>query len=153
MRHRPRVVGMALVAVVLLCCHGCRGSSRFDEDLARRRLIEVAPWLDSGREILLYVEIADGDRPNEYWVLLGQKFSEPPVPDQRSGGDSGLRAARFPASALLSFAASAGVAEDLLGAPQQPDGQLWEWQSDGSSVRLRTVETDEGFLSVVERLP
>lgn len=139
-----------LVVLSLVYGYGCGSAPRFDEAVARQRLEAFFPDIDRDTEILGYGAV-DAERPSEYWVLLGQEMPKPDPSDLQRRSE--FRDAAFPGEALLSFAVAVGVSDERLAASRQPVGQLWEWSTDEMSVRLRTVETDEGFLSVVERLP
>ena len=136
-----------------IVCPGCGGCRQFDEERAHQRLTETVEFLDFPVQVIAHGEAGETDHGTEYWVLLDEQTPDPLESSHGDRPDPGFVTSRFPANALLSFAASVGVAEDHLGAPTQPDGQLWEWSSDGESIRLRTVPTEKGNLIVVERLP
>ena len=148
--HRSPALVISLAVFSLVCGQGCGSAPRFDEADARQRLETFFPDIDRDTEILGHGAV-DAERPSEYWVLLGQEMPKPDPSDVRRRSE--YRDAAFPGEALLSFAVAVGVSDERLAASRQPVGQLWEWSTDEMSVRLRTVETDEGFLSVVERLP
>ncbi len=148
----PVVLGLPVLAVWTACL-GCERARSFDEGLANQRLMETVDFLAFPVEIVAYGHPGDADSGTEYWVFLDDDMPAPPSPRPGAGRDTGFVTSRFPANALLSFAASVGAAEETLGAPLQPDGQLWEWASDDVSIRMRTIPTEKGHLTVVERLP
>lgn len=144
--------GVALFAACSICL-GCGSSRGFDEERARQRLTETVDFLEYPVQVIAHGQAGDTDHGTEYWVLLDEQSPDPLKSSHEGRPDPGFVTSRFPANALLSFAASVGVGEDHLSAPTQPDGQLWEWSSDGESIRLRSVPTEKGYLTVVERLP
>lgn len=154
MTRRPSPVVLWLpVLTAWTICLGCGSARQFDQGRANQRLMETVDFLEYPVEIVAYGHAGDVDRGTEYWVFLDEETPAPPTPERGGGLDPEILTSRFPANAVFSFAASVGVAEETLGSPRQPDGELWEWASDDASIRLRTVPTERGHLTVVERLP
>lgn len=163
-RSRFRAIAWLLALGVGLS--GCSRSPRFDETIARSRLQEFLDSESQSLEVLAHKRSgSEGAEPwseTEYWILLSSTPPSPPgdveAGDRRSpqgphrSDDAGQA---FPASALLSFAASVGVPDERLGRLTNDVGSILEWDTsvDGERVRLRTVQTDSGFVSVLERLP
>jgi len=124
---------------------------------ARERLaavLEIQP--EATVDVLMHRQTEPED--TELWVLLsdgllGPLVSSPSTARRSRSTADRMPESRFPASALFSFAATFGVSHEVMNAPAADEGIAREWAIDGRSVRLRSVETEVGFLSVLEILP
>ncbi len=134
---------------------GCGTKASFDTATARQRLaavLKIQPEVTL--DVLMHRQMDD----TEHWILLSDSLLEPlqsdpsTAPRSRSATDR-MPESKFPASALFSFAATFGVSHEVMNASAADEGIAREWSIDGRNVRLRSVETESGFLSVLEILP
>jgi len=142
-----RVIPTILLAVgcsSLVWTSGCSQRESFDESLAKRHLAAVCEDLPRNLRILLFRPAALDQ--SEVWIFVSDSVPTP------LGVEDSRRKASFSASSIFSFALASGISEQELPAPLETVGSMLEGAVDGASVRLRSIQVDEGFLCVVERL-
>jgi len=132
-------------ALLFIVSFGCFRNAPFDGDQAIERLSALLPQAEPPVRVLAH-QFTSAEKP-ELWVFASQQ--RPVLP--KSVNESQRRS--FPASALLSIAAAFGIEDESIAMLASDTGSAWEWESENQTNRLRTVETNGGFLSVLERFP
>ena len=136
----------SLLPAVCVLVLGCGPGDPAD---ARDRLAALLGPLPAGVEVLAGEQDAAAGESSgplgETWAVLSA--DELPAPDDAAAGPA-------PAAAVLTAAAAMGVGPDRAGEPDPAAaGVLREWDGSGGTIRVRSVRTGRGVLSVVEFLP
>ncbi len=147
MPARRIVIAAALfLAPLVLNAIGCNRQGGFDQSVARERLSRWIPEVDSSPSVLHHQWSRDDGR--EQWIFLT------PAPIEFVRRDrKGMVSGKFPASAVISVAASVGLTPQQVSPPIDDLGTLFEWSDSSMTLRCRSVALERGWMHVLEALP
>lgn len=150
---RASLVWLACIVWLATCLPGCSSGSTEQRKQALGELRKLVDGLSDKTRLLAFQISAEVDTKASgpcYWCVITE--TEPTPISERP-----IRPVDFPASSLFSFAAQVGADASNLGQPAEKTGTFYEWSVEHQEktflVRLRSVSTNDGVLSVIESSP